>query len=234
MGWNIRAYVVCLGLVLTNSAGGYPPAVDFSGQLTRWNISQDEPQITYAVEAADQESLDAFLDTVESAAQLWTNVPTSYISLVRVSDSADAQMLLKLGDSTVLPSYSAGFSVIDEVDEEGRMTHCSMQVLTDGSYTAVAKTILHELGHCLGLGHSLVPGAIMSYELQKNRFGLSVDDVAALSRLYPANGGDPTVPVRCGSISMPARAVGAAWCFLMFPLIFLIWAGGKRNEEERP
>ncbi len=40
----------------------------------------------------------------------------------------------------------------------------------------MAKTFLHEFGHGLGLGHSLVPQAIMSYSLEKNTFALDLDD----------------------------------------------------------
>jgi len=59
------------------------------------------------------------------------------------------------------------------------------------------------MGHCLGLGHSLVPEAIMSYSLDKNTFALDLDDEAAVSRLYPADGSRPRLPPGC--------AAGAAW-----------------------
>jgi len=52
----------------------------------------------------------------------------------------------------------------------------------------VQSVALHELGHVLGLGHSVVDGAVMKSDLSINltRRELAGDDLAGIERLYPS------------------------------------------------
>src|SRR5262249_46163488 len=45
---------------------------------------------------------------------------------------------------------------------------------------------LHELGHTLGMNHSLVPGAIMYSYYMGTKAGLGADDVAGIRSIYSA------------------------------------------------
>ncbi len=49
-------------------------------------------------------------------------------------------------------------------------------------------TIIHEMGHVLGLGHTTVPGAIMYYSTNgKQEVNLHQDDIDGIRHLYPQN-----------------------------------------------
>ena len=200
---------LCTVLILVSSffgsvVFGYPTPVDFDGQLLRWsNKSVDEP-LFYEIIAADDTIRDQFSSAIDDSATLWSSVPGSYIRLKPATDGQVPQISIKLESSISGGEHSAGYSSFDGYDATGP-THCEIYIAVDSSsaYVSFSKTALHELGHCLGLGHSLIPEAIMSYELDKNRFGLDIDDKAAVSRLYPADGSKPKLPPGC-AISSPA------------------------------
>ena len=225
--YTVVIICICFSFELAHA---YPPPVDFSGQLTRWSVTAENPVITYAVETVDQQRSSSYVDLVDDAAKLWTDVPTSMIQLVRTDDQDGADISLSFRDPASAPSSSAGFTVVDEVTSDGSMAHCSIQVFLNQDLVAVAKTTLHELGHCLGLGHSLVPGSIMSYSLSENRFGLSVDDVAAVTHLYPLDGSDPSVPIRCGtSGSKGHRALG--FVIYLLPIMVVLASRPKIRKK---
>lgn len=54
-----------------------------------------------------------------------------------------------------------------------------------GFDTFLGNVITHEIGHALGLGHSLVSGASMFYALTHGQYKLDSDDAAGLFSLYP-------------------------------------------------
>lgn len=57
----------------------------------------------------------------------------------------------------------------------------------DWSYYHVERVLAHEVGHCLGLGHSDVPGSLMWKAVGGQTLeGLGPDDIAALIAAYPA------------------------------------------------
>ena len=56
----------------------------------------------------------------------------------------------------------------------------------DWTYYSVARVVAHEVGHCLGMGHSEVFGAIMWASVgAESDVTLSEDDVAGLRSAYP-------------------------------------------------
>jgi hypothetical protein len=236
----------CLSLVwIAEIALSYPTPVDFNGQLLRWDLSPENPRLNYELITEGFESPNLYGTSVSLAANLWNDVATSYIHLAKADEGAQAHITIRLEKSLTDATFSSGFAEFDELEDDGTPLHCLMTVGAGDaqSITSISKTILHEFGHCIGLGHSLVPEAIMSYRLDKNSFALSVDDRAAASRLYPQNGETPRLPKGCamGSFSSTRRPpkdkkAGVTWVLLLFlacPLFAirlpqLIWS--KRTE----
>lgn len=171
--------------------------VDFDGSLLRWDIGKNSGPVTYEIKADDADAISEFEDSIDEAAQIWTSVSSSYLSLQKTENNADITINLEVNiDGS---AFSTGYAIFDEMDSSNNPAHCAIyvSVAANLSYDSIRKTILHELGHCLGLGHSLISQAIMSYELDKNSFALDIDDEAAVARLYPADGSTPKLPPGC-------------------------------------
>jgi hypothetical protein len=70
-----------------------------------------------------------------------------------------------------------------------------------------------------------MPESIMSYNLDRNQFALSIDDRAALARIYPSNSGHAAFAPGCsiGGPEVPGRAGNRSifMTFLLFPLIWM-------------
>ena len=221
----IAAIVLCL--LAATEANSYPTPVDFDGALLRWHVSVQDPPITYEVLADQPTYITEYRDGVDSAAAMWSTIPTSYFRYAPVPDGQKAQVTIHLASKIDGGDYSAGYAIFDEY-EGMKPEHCAIFVLIedDLSMRSMEKTFLHELGHCLGLGHTLIPQAIMSYRLDANRFALDVDDRAAASRLYPIDGSNPKIPPGCATGALrqasgnPSRNAVELAFFLLVPFFF--------------
>lgn len=195
MAWYYTAILV-FGIMRYSNLEAYPTPVDFDGRILRWNIDETNPQVNYYVQGSTENSL-FFRGLVELAASLWNDVPSSYVSLQETIVEGQEQIKVHFESHLESAPFSSGYATFDAKDEDGPK-HCTIRISTSVQSTiSLLKTILHELGHCLGLGHSLIPEAIMSYDFSKNAFATDLDDMAALTRLYPV-GGHPKLPRGCG------------------------------------
>jgi hypothetical protein len=227
LGVLFTASLTAFALAAT-SAGAYPVPVDFDGSLMRWNITPDSDPVSYAVEADLEVDVSRFASDIDDAAVLWGEVPGSYFALAQVAPGATPQITIFLERALDGARFSAGYALFDQYDGKDPL-HCAIHVGVDDGTThaALAKTVLHELGHCAGLGHTLVPEAIMSYSLDRNAFALDLDDEAAVSRLYPADGSTPKLPPGCavgaelGGASPPVAALLLALPTLLAALLAL-------------
>jgi hypothetical protein len=230
MGWDFRRLLI--GFVTSfccaaPRAAAFPEPVDFDGSLSRWHIGQADPPITYGIEADNPADAAGYQNAAAEAVSLWNQVPGSYFRYAKAPDGEPPQVTIHLQSSLNGTRSTAGYTYFDKY-EGNKPLHCMIVILVDDSvsYRSVAKTILHELGHGLGLGHSLVPQAIMSYSLQENGFSLDVDDHAAVARLYPLSGHRPKLPPGCASGSGDYGASSeSSLALLLLLLIPLAWAG---------
>ena len=207
--------------------------MDFDGSLSRWHIDASTPQITYGIKADNPADAETFKSAVDDSAALWNEVPGSYFRYTAVLDGQSPQVTIELQSGLNGTRSTAGYTYFDEYDGT-KPVHCSIVILVDDSisYRSIAKTILHEMGHGLGLGHSLVPQSIMSYSLYENRFGLDVDDHAAVARLYPTSGHAPKLPPGCAISAEVIGTQGMARtlliALLLSPIIFSLTTSWQR------
>jgi len=233
MGRSIgSALSLATALIASGAALAYPTPIDFDGELLRWNITIEDQPISYRVTgaAADVERLTVM---ATQAATFWSDVPTSYLQFRPAADDEREQVTIELVSSFDGDSFSSGYALFDDFDDEGNPLHCLIRITVsaDTSFFAFGKTVLHELGHCVGLGHSMVPVAIMSYSLDKNTFALSADDEAGVSRLYPADGTEPTLPLGCAISKGSKRSTPPL--YLLIPLIIIAtFAARIRNRQK--
>ncbi len=233
MGRYFYAYMVMLAALITTTSFSYPTPVDFEGVLLRWDIGPDDGPITYFVAADDPEAQANLINMVMQAADEWSAIEHSYFRLQRTDNENSAHITVYLQNELNNSPAAAGYTTFDEHDGK-HPRHCSIYLATpdgNGSY-AFAKTALHEFGHCAGLGHSLIPEAIMSYSLSTNNFRLDTDDIAAISRLYPADGSDPQLPPGCAITTSSHRLTGSSnWLLLLLCLapLGVCWTHRRPN-----
>lgn len=230
MGWLIS---VALGSVslLAIEVRAYPVPVDFDGSLLRWQITAENPRVSYEI-VASVSDLNYYGRLVEDSANQWSDVDGSVLRLEKAVEDEVAQITVKLTNTLDGSAYSAGFAVFDSKDNNGP-THCTIEVLVDRAYSnySLGKSILHELGHCVGLGHSVVPTSIMSYSLGANDFALDTDDEAAIARLYPPEG-HAALPPGC-AIGL-GRGQRQPWLLglLLLPLLASLGAGWQARARQ--
>lgn len=210
-------------LILTTTAtaaAAYPTPFDVDGALHKWPVSKDSPNVYYEVISADADLQIYLQDIADESAAIWSSVDGSLLRLQPFDETNAARISIYYDNSIAGGATAAGYSIFDSVDE-GVPKHCSIHIAVNSSVDSenLSKTTLHELGHCVGLGHSLMPESIMSYSLDRNSYALSVDDRAAMARIYPETGGHERLAPGC-SIGFLRADPGYSW--LLYALLIAI------------
>ncbi len=208
-------FVFCILMASFATTGwSYPTPVDLDGKLHKWPITSDNPFVYFEVNG--DEALSSMLEEIsDQGASTWSNVDQSLLKLRRAEMGDTAQITINFQTSITGGDMAAGYSIFDDV-VDGVPRHCSITIAADAgadTYNLI-KTTTHEIGHCLGLGHSLIPESIMSYRLDKNSLNLSADDRAVLSRLYPIDGSDARLAPGC-SVSGHSPWHSTLWLFFL-------------------
>jgi len=148
-------------------------------------------------------------------------------------DPNDGLFSVGVAEITTVASGLA-FPVVDENNLK-LLRDCDIQVGTDiDSIPSFIFVMVHEFGHCLGLGHNHSdPSAIMGYWQPRSVIELGLDDIAGVLSLYPpANDTELKTFAPCGSLARlavpgaegrsPRYAIAAEKRFAMPVLILFI------------
>ncbi len=166
---------------------------------------------------------DFMRELLNIAVAKWNTVPGSYLQIVVAEDSSvslntdDQQFVI----AVTSVGATAAASALPNI-EESSIIDCDISIGSKStSATSLARTIVHEFGHCIGLGHNHTNyGAIMGYSNSTSEsYSLGLDDMAGLIYLYPDRsvGAGDYKEVVCGSISMGKKPKAYIALALLFP-----------------
>jgi hypothetical protein len=113
-----------------------------------------------------------------------------------------------------------------EAVEADIVTNDGTECLFHDNRKVAEEVFTHELGHTLGLGHSLVRDAVMFASIHNDGRGsrLNPDDVAAIATLYRSGGGPPP------AVKKPAAPISLAAHATSTTEATLTWKDKSNNE----
>lgn len=203
MRWMI---LVILWATLFSSECFPGPLVSSNGKIIRWNISADSPTLNYFISSNIPSSI---AEWARSGFSKWEAVDSSYVSFTEVSGESSAQIKVIVTQSNPLVPAVASY----HFNSQGFMEECFVLVGSDAATKGypsqyLESVIVHEIGHCLGLHHSFMSDAVMSYRASSPT-DLALDDRFHLTLLYPSDG-NSSYPMGCATIQFPIskRSVG--------------------------
>lgn len=214
------------------------PAVTFL-----WN--GDAPELTEKEDVldgsfADSSDQDLMAALLTRAMNTWNSVPTAYVVLNLQQDASASvdendetfSIVVEAQDSqavaaAALPSFLTRDPDPTALENDPHVIHdCDITVSNSSvSAKSLLRTLVHELGHCLGLGHPHSSyRSIMSYSSLDDSANLALDDKAGVSFLYPepSESEDVRYLTSCGVVSGHHAGAGFWWAL---PLLII---GGRR------
>ncbi len=220
VGTSAEAFVLLSGtqearLAATEAA----PEVNFLLPSTPPKITGKDRFADGAFENLSDE--DFWLMLVEAAMQRWNDVEGAFITFTaKIDDEATLNSLDQFHSIVVSATNETSSAYAQPEVVDGVIADCDIAVSTrSAAATSLAFTLMHELGHCAGLGHNHSDyKAAMGYSRSDTSLKLGLDDEAGLIFLYP----DATVPapqelIHCGTISAKngGSRGGFAWIFAL-------------------
>ena len=246
MGFSLLVSTPCLGYVLLSARKATlpvsleNPTVGFIWDGQSPNEIKEKEKFANGIYAQLDDT--AFMEQLLTfALNTWNEVPGAYIKLSfqKAQDPSSVILDSEDGKFSIITEASSNLSTaafakpMVESDNPHTIKDCDISIAnTATTAQSLAYTIIHELGHCLGLGHSHTNyNAIMGYARSPSgNLKLGADDIAGLIFLYPDPNMVGTKPkdLVCGSIDKNRdtamggiqRGAKVGW-FLIAPLFMV-------------
>lgn len=140
---------------------------------------------------------------IENAVDLWNDIPTSGFTFVYGGIAEDESCFIEFDYDFGESSTILGKCLLKTTGTTIR--GAEIRIAADVPEERMQNVILHELGHVLGLGHSISPGAIMQARILLEH-AVTTDDIEGISTLYPCedypcNDCDTTLDKDCDHIA---------------------------------
>ena len=174
------------------------------------------------------------------ALDIWNNVPGSYLKLQANLSENEAKLDKEDGLFSIVTDSSSNATTAAYANPDTKpetptvISDCDISI-SDRQTKAkdLAFTIAHELGHCLGLGHSHTNyNAMMSYSRDVRSLSLGADDKAGIIYLYPDPAFVTSKPneIACGVLGKGLSGSDKALFLIFFPCLTLVAAVVARRS----
>lgn len=239
------AHVTLSGFVL-EGVGAYRLPVSPEKPLVTFQLATDMPPIVSKEDFLDGRYADLeddafWVAVVKESMARWNEIPGSYLRLelstTRGGQLNDSDGMFSIVTTPNLPStVGAQARPIPDLKTK-KITDCDVELRTSAYSGRFAGTaIMHELGHCIGLGHNHIDNqATMSYARVDENLSLGLDDMAAVIYLYgsPETSGKKSEFTPCGVVGNVTSAGSHlfALLFLLAPLLVCFLVRQKLSAQ---